>query len=565
MIGYFLESAILMLLFCGCYHFVFKRFTFFTLNRFYLIISLLICLFTPLLKFKVNSSAISNMLIAMPEDVMLDNTEEIINQQGSVKTITQEQSPLNWVKQDGYSIGVALVIYTLVAGILLIKLLIVITFLYLKSLKGYRNEGFIILPAFKRFSNCSFFNLLFISGEGLSKEEFGQIVAHEKVHREKLHSADKIVAEFAQALMWFNPLIYYYKNAINQNHEYEVDSLLVRVVNKEDYSNFLVKLCSPSTPYFTNGFSSHPLKERIQFIFKKPSHNMKKLIYLTLLPLVLPVVTVFALEKAKVVSAIIESKELPSGSSAFRFKPDNQVFAKEKTGVGEKTTLGIITDLAESLQVNDIVQLPTEVSLTNLISKPVSAALNANDKFTVILDPGHGGKDNAAHFDGIYEKDLVLEISKSIKGALEKNGFNVISTRNSDEFIALSERVKNKGDVFISIHVNSTPANYKGTKPGGMDIYVPNKYRMKDSTLLNRSMSLGSSFKAELSSLDIKMSTDLKDVNLYVLGNNPSPSILLELGYLDNKTDLLHLTNKAYQDKLAESFVKAINGYKSRL
>jgi len=565
MIRYFLESAILMMLFCGCYHFVFKRFTFFTLNRFYLVISLLICLCTPLLKFKVNDPVIPNMLVAMPENVMLDNTEEIINQQGHVNTITQQQPSLNWVKQNGNYIGVAFVIYVLVAGILLIKLLIAISFLYLKSLKGYRREGFIILPAFKRFSNCSFFNLLFISDEGLSKEEFGQIVEHERVHREKLHSVDKIVAEIAQVLMWFNPLIYYYKHAINQNHEYEVDSLLIRMVNKENYSKFLLKLSTPGAPYFTNGFSSHPLKKRIQFIFKNPSHNMKKLIYLTLLPLVLPVVTVFALEKAEVVSAIIESKELPSGSSDLEFKPANQVVAEEKVGVGEKTTLGIITDLAESIQINDIVKLPTEVSLTNLISKPVSAALNANDKFTVILDPGHGGKDNTAHVDGIYEKDLVLEISKNIKTALEKNGFNVVTTRSTDEFIALSERVKNKGDVFISIHVNSTPANYKGTKPSGMDIYVPNKYRMKDSTLLNRSMSLGSSFKAELSSLDIKLSKDFKDISLYVLGNNPSPSILLELGYLDNKTDLLHLTNKAYQDKLAESFVKAINDYKSRL
>ena len=329
MIRYFLESAILMLLFCGCYQFVFKRFTFFTLNRFYLVISLLICLFTPLLKFKVNNQAIPNMLVVMPEELMLDNTEEIINQQGHVNTITQQQPSLNWVKLTGNNIGVAFVIYVLVAAVLLIKLLIAITVLYLKSLKGYRCEGFIILPAFKRFSNCSFFNLLFISSEELSKEEFGQIVAHERVHRQKLHSVDKIVVEVDQALMWFNPLIYYYKNAINQNHEYEVDSLLIRMVNKENYSNFLLKLSTPSAPYFTNGFSSHPLKERIQFIFKNPSHNMKKLIYLTLLPLVLPVVTVFALEKAEVVSAIIESKELSSGSLDLRFKLDNQVVAKE--------------------------------------------------------------------------------------------------------------------------------------------------------------------------------------------------------------------------------------------
>jgi len=515
-------------------------------------------------KFEVNNPVIPSIFAEIPGDITRDNTEEIINQPGHVKTVTQEQPSVNLVRQDGNYIGIAISIYALVTAVLFIKLLIAIIFLYLKSLKGRRSEGFIILPAFKRFSNCSFFNLLFISREGLSKEEFRLIVEHEKVHRQKLHSIDKTVAELAQALMWFNPLIYYYKNAINENHEYEVDSLLIRRVNKENYSNFLLRLSTPSAPYFANGFSSHPLKKRIQFIFKKPSHNMKKLIYLTLLPLVLPVVAVFALEKAEVVGAIIESNSLSGQISGLKVKSENKAATKKEAAVSEKTALSLITDLAECIQVNNIVQLPTEVGL-NLVSEPSSATFDANDKFTVVLDPGHGGKDNTAYVDGIYEKDLVLEISKNIKSALEKNGFNVVTTRSTDEFIALSERVKNKGDVFISIHVNSTPANYKGAKPNGMDIYVPNKYRMSDSTLLNKSVSLGSSFKTELSDLDIKMSKDFKEASLYVLGNNPSPSILLELGYLDNKTDLQHLTSKVYQDKLAESFVKAINDYKSRL
>ena len=80
---------------------------------------------------------------------------------------------------------------------------------------------------------------------------------------------------------------------------------------------------------------------------------------------------------------------------------------------------------------------------------------------TIIIDPGHGGKDpGAVGPGGIYEKDLTLDIALKLKRLLEHDGnFNVLLTRENDIFIPLEERTafanRHNGDLFISIHVNS--------------------------------------------------------------------------------------------------------------
>ena len=103
---------------------------------------------------------------------------------------------------------------------------------------------------------------------------------------------------------------------------------------------------------------------------------------------------------------------------------------------------------------------------------------------TVLIDPGHGGKDPGTHHNGIREKDLTLDISKRVGAILSSRGLNVRYTRRSDTWITLEQRADkvrtNKADLFISIHVNANPS--EGVQ--GFETYYLDVSRTSASTRL---------------------------------------------------------------------------------
>ncbi len=79
---------------------------------------------------------------------------------------------------------------------------------------------------------------------------------------------------------------------------------------------------------------------------------------------------------------------------------------------------------------------------------------------TIVLDPGHGGKDNGAQGAVYREKDLTLKLSRKVADLLKRAGYNIVLTRNSDVYLTLDRRVQiareKKANLFLSIHVNAT-------------------------------------------------------------------------------------------------------------
>lgn len=194
----------------------------------------------------------------------------------------------------------------------------------------------------------------------------------------------------------------------------------------------------------------------------------------------------------------------------------------------------------------------------------------------VIIDPGHGGDDEGAIVHGLMEKDIALVFAKKLKARLSKNaGLPVVLTRDSDKYITLDERlvdtVDMNGSIFISLHLNQV----RGKKSSGMVVYsygpeklrswrkrshpsvppmpAPPRGQASDSERLARMFSRtlrADGYKAESSKSDY-----------YVLKNPAAPSVLIELGYLNNPIEAANLSNPAYQDKMVESLAKAIEEY----
>ena len=92
---------------------------------------------------------------------------------------------------------------------------------------------------------------------------------------------------------------------------------------------------------------------------------------------------------------------------------------------------------------------------------------------TIILDPGHGGKDPGTHgYAGVKEKEVVLDVARRLKNILSDSGLKVIMTRDSDTFISLNERTeiaaRSDADLFVSIHANFMPNN---RRIHGVEVY----------------------------------------------------------------------------------------------
>jgi len=135
-----------------------------------------------------------------------------------------------------------------------------------------------------RLGNSSFLNYIFLKDEMLGNEKMEQILQHELLHVKWLHSIDLLIFELAKIILWFNPFIYLYSRAVKENHEFEVDHEIGRIADKKEYADLILQLCIGKEKALFHTFSKMPLEKRINMLFSKPTNNLKKLIYLLILP-----------------------------------------------------------------------------------------------------------------------------------------------------------------------------------------------------------------------------------------------------------------------------------------
>lgn len=221
------------------------------------------------------------------------------------------------------------------------------------------------------------------------------------------------------------------------------------------------------------------------------------------------------------------------------------------------------------------------------------------NKKIIVLDPGHGGVDpGAIGVSGVYEKKITLAMAKELKEELDKTGrYKVYLTRNRDVFIPLRERVKiarrYDADLFLSIHADSA-ANKKATglsvytlsekasdkeaaalaeKENKADIvagldFAEHSKEVSDVLLnlaqretLNRSSEFATFMVSEMRKSIHTLDNTHRFAGFAVLKAPDVPSVLLELGYLSNRTEERQLQQKSHRQKLARFARQAIDRY----
>ncbi|WP_066679872.1 MULTISPECIES: N-acetylmuramoyl-L-alanine amidase [unclassified Chryseobacterium] len=233
----------------------------------------------------------------------------------------------------------------------------------------------------------------------------------------------------------------------------------------------------------------------------------------------------------------------------------------------------------------------------------------AQKKFTVVLDAGHGGSDTGANRNYsdiglVQEKNVTLGIVLKLGAMLEKNKeFKVIYTRKIDEYPSLTDRTntanRSKADLFISVHVNSSPsrsATARGTetfvqgpaqnrenlevaKQENNVIYLDEKdketfasydasspesliaLKLQQSKYLENSLIVGSFVEGNFEKSG-RFSRGVKQENLHILRRSAMPSILIETGFVNNYEDAAFLNSEKGQEETAENIYKAIIDYK---
>lgn len=219
---------------------------------------------------------------------------------------------------------------------------------------------------------------------------------------------------------------------------------------------------------------------------------------------------------------------------------------------------------------------------------------------TVVIDPGHGGKDpGAIGPNGLKEKDITLEVGKKLGGLLKKKyDMDVIYTRSKDEFVPLNHRThianSKKADLFISVHVNASKK--RDTK--GIETYFLNwtnnreamrvaarensvslkkmeavqdstQFILRDLARKNKneeSMRLAHSVQNSMVDALQKQYGKIDDLGVkyalfYVLVGAEMPSILVEVSFISNRVEEKRLSTEAYKNKIAEAIATGINAY----
>jgi len=178
------------------------------------------------------------------------------------------------------------------------------------------------------------------------------------------------------------------------------------------------------------------------------------------------------------------------------------------------------------------------------------------NKFLVVIDPGHGGPDpGAIGIGGIKDTDVVLEVSKIVKKLLSEKGVNVRLTRKNEVDLDLPPRVSfannTDADIFVSIHANASRGKRRDIN--GLETFY---YRGWRGRLLAKRIQ-----KQILRVSPGSPDRGVKQGRFYVIKNTRMPAVLVEIGFLTGRLDARRLEKTTHRKRLAYAIAKGILEY----
>jgi bla regulator protein blaR1 len=267
---YLLKVSGLIAVFFMAYYFLLRKETFFTSNRWFLLLGLVTSISLPLVTFK--------KVVMVESAPMPENWEAM----APMAFVDQPKGfEINWflVAASVYLIGIFIFFFKFVfdfSGLM-------------KALKGKtvtQQAAFKYIDVAEKVSPFSYFNYIVYNSSMYTQTELDNILEHEKVHCEQHHSIDVLISRVFCIVFWYNPFVWLYQKAILQNLEFIADSgALKNIADKKAYQITLLKVTThDNCVAITNHFFQSLIKKRIIMLNKNQSKKSRSWKYALIIP-----------------------------------------------------------------------------------------------------------------------------------------------------------------------------------------------------------------------------------------------------------------------------------------
>jgi hypothetical protein len=268
-----LKVSVCLIVFYSFYALALQKSTFFAVNRFYLVIGLLLSFGIPVLKFSFFESQSNFVLVKILDTSLIDP------EYGNFNT----QNFANDIIRINYKLIMSVIYFTGIAFLFFKLLFSIVRTIRTKSSETYLFGNVKIMKTNFKVP-FSFFNRIYLP----KYESNRMIISHELVHVQQFHWLDLVIAEVASVLLWFNPFVVLYKRALKLQHEYLADSSVLKDdFRTEDYLRLMlqqIKLVNGSE--LVSNFYCKTIKKRILMITKNRTSAKYLGVYLLSIPLI---------------------------------------------------------------------------------------------------------------------------------------------------------------------------------------------------------------------------------------------------------------------------------------
>lgn len=289
-----IRASISIALFYALYWLLLRQSTHFKANRLFLLVSLLVSVVLAVVPLQYQ------VLVPAPSSPVLSDYSGIFNRDVA-------NTPIDVQNSNGIGLfGVLLIIYSIGAAIVLLRLLIQCRkpMLIISQSKPKKIHDCLVHENKVFSSPFSFFNRILINPEYFQQDEIYDILTHEKVHIQERHWIDLFIIELLTVVFWFNPFIWFFERAIKQNHEYLADEgVISRGHSPVRYQALLInRLLGTQVIGLANHFSSSLGPNRFKMMTKEKTAKRKLFRMIWGIPVLAILLMAFAKPEYKVQS-----------------------------------------------------------------------------------------------------------------------------------------------------------------------------------------------------------------------------------------------------------------------
>jgi TonB-dependent SusC/RagA subfamily outer membrane receptor len=430
---FLLKSSGLIILLFLFYTVFLQNETYFKSIRHYFLIGLIIAILIPLIEIPIYVEAIASEI----------NNYKLLQIENNVIEI----KAFNWNKALGlvYIIGVLFFSFKF-----LFQLISLIRLISKHTLK--KQNKYYFIETSNNSSPFSFFNFIIYNKSQFTRDELTLIINHEKAHAVQWHSIDTILTHLLVIALWFNPFVWLYKKAVQQNLEFLADKFALELAeNKKQYQLTLLKTCNKNfCTAITNNFYNSLIKKRIIMLQKNQNQNKRQWKFALLIPLLIAFIAIFSTK------TVAQEKKLSEISTINKLKVELKIDKNSTDATLKDETAFFKKQFDADISFKSIKRnTKNEITAIKITSKYKSNSVVFSRKSSEPINPviiSYDSEIDEINITSFIEEE---EIHKDIHYTNRAN--NLIFKKKSDTTVNFkTHNLKGKNSIGFSKNVNDT-------------------------------------------------------------------------------------------------------------